>query len=87
MAARELRRVGRRDVAGDREGASGQLRPAARDLLEEGEPAHARHPQVGHDRVDRLAARQQVERVPAFGDYERKTSRVIPVVALERDPR
>jgi len=28
----------------------------------------------------------QVAAVPAFGDYPKKTSRVIPVVALERDP-
>ena len=32
---------------------------------------------------DRLFA-EQVERAPGFGDYQRKTSRVIPVIALDR---
>lgn len=32
---------------------------------------------------DRLYAKQ-AERIPMFADYERKTDRVIPVVALER---
>jgi deazaflavin-dependent oxidoreductase (nitroreductase family) len=37
---------------------------------------------TGQER-DRLYARQ-VERRPAFADYERKTSRKIPAIALER---
>lgn len=37
---------------------------------------------TGEER-DRLFA-EQVERAPGFGDYQRKTKRVIPVIALER---
>jgi deazaflavin-dependent oxidoreductase (nitroreductase family) len=36
----------------------------------------------GAERDEKYAA--QVRRYPGFGDYERKTSRVIPVVALTR---
>lgn len=32
---------------------------------------------------DRLFA-EQVERAPGFGDYQRKTSRIIPIIALDR---
>ena len=39
-------------------------------------------PVTGEER-DRLYA-EQVTRMPGFGDYERKTSRVIPVVELRR---
>lgn len=35
------------------------------------------------DERDRLW-REQVERAPGFGDYERKTTRTIPVIALHR---
>jgi deazaflavin-dependent oxidoreductase (nitroreductase family) len=38
---------------------------------------------VAGDERDRLYARQG-ERVPAYADYQRRTSRVIPVVALHR---
>jgi deazaflavin-dependent oxidoreductase (nitroreductase family) len=35
------------------------------------------------DERDQLYARQ-VERMPQFGEYEKKTTRLIPVIALER---
>lgn len=38
---------------------------------------------VTGDERDRLW-REQVERAPGFGDYERKTTRTIPVIALHR---
>ena len=40
-------------------------------------------PVIGSER-DRIYVRQ-VELFPAFGDYERKTTRTIPVVALTRN--
>ena len=40
---------------------------------------------TGEER-DRLYAEQSA-RYPGFGDYQRKTDRVIPVVALIRDPK
>ena len=39
---------------------------------------------AGEER-DRLYQRQ-VEAMPMFGDYQQKTTRVIPVIALERKP-
>ena len=38
---------------------------------------------VAGDERDQLYA-QQVARMPQFGEYERKTTRLIPVIALER---
>ncbi len=37
---------------------------------------------TGEER-DRLFA-EQVGRAPGFGDYQRKTARIIPVIALDR---
>jgi deazaflavin-dependent oxidoreductase (nitroreductase family) len=42
-------------------------------------------PLLGEERDREYAA--QAERVPAFGDYQDKTTRVIPVVALRRSVR
>ena len=41
-------------------------------------------PVTGEER-DRIWA-AQVAAVPSFGEYPKKTSRVIPVIALDRDP-
>ena len=43
----------------------------------------ARATVITGDERDRLYA-TQVTRMPQFGDYEKKTTRVIPVIALER---
>lgn len=59
--------------------------PEAR--IEVGDDVHAvRAVEVTGVERDRLYA-QQAERYPGFKDYEAKTSRVIPVVALVRDAR
>lgn len=49
-----------------------------------GQPAFAARARVaqGTERDDLYA--EQVKRVPVFGEYQQKTSRVIPVVILER---
>jgi len=47
------------------------------------ETFEARAAVVTGDERDQLYARQ-VERMPQFGEYERKTTRVIPVIVLER---
>jgi deazaflavin-dependent oxidoreductase (nitroreductase family) len=49
----------------------------------DGETFKARATSLQGEERDRLYAKQ-VEASPVFGDYEKKTTRVIPVVALER---
>jgi deazaflavin-dependent oxidoreductase (nitroreductase family) len=47
------------------------------------ETFEARAKEITGEERDRLYAKQ-VERAPAFGEYQTKTTRLIPVIALER---
>jgi deazaflavin-dependent oxidoreductase (nitroreductase family) len=47
------------------------------------ETFEARAMEITGEERDRLYAKQ-VERAPAFGEYQTKTTRLIPVIALER---
>jgi deazaflavin-dependent oxidoreductase (nitroreductase family) len=49
-----------------------------------GRPAFAARARVAHGPERDALYAEQVKRVPVFGEYQQKTSRVIPVVILER---